>query len=144
MLDIDLCRWFMLTKFFFSQSLHSISIFLTLFLAYQRYVSYAFPFSSKKLLSKRKTLIVCVVIATCSSLLHVYHVLKEKADDGMCMWRLDNCPGDCAFLWIILIVDHLIPCTLLCVFSALFIRELRRTNVSSTFGSRKQAESRRY
>ena len=142
-LNKDLCRWFMLTKFFLSKSLHSMSIFLTLFLAFQRYVSYAFPFSSKQLLTKCKTLIVCVVIVTFSPMLHVYHLFKEKADDGMCMWSLDNCPGDCAFLWIIFIVRHFIPCSMLYVFSGLFVRELRRTGMSSAFGSKIQAESRR-
>jgi len=141
-LSKNLCRGFMLTKFFLSKTFHSMSIFLTLFLAFQRYISVAYPFISGKWFTKRTTLTTCLVIFACSPLLHVYHLVKEKADGGMCEWKLDNCHGDCAFLWIIFSIRHFIPCTLLCVFTALFVCELRKTHTSRTFRSVEQVTRR--
>lgn len=122
----DLCRFFMISKFFLSKLFHTISIFLTLFLGFQRFVSVAFPFRAQSFFTMTKTVIVCVFIVVLSPLLHIYHLIKEKAIDGMCEWRIDDCTTDCAYLWFILFIRHLIPCFLLTLFTGLFLRELRR------------------
>ncbi|XP_060579359.1 sex peptide receptor-like [Ruditapes philippinarum] len=123
----DLCRGFMLSKYFLSKMFHTVSIFLTLFLAVHRYASVAFPHNSQHIFSIRNTVIFCVIIFFVSPLLHLYHVATDKAVDGLCQWELreDGCGGDCIFLWILFIVRHFIPCVSLTIFTVLFIKHLR-------------------
>ncbi|XP_052819649.1 uncharacterized protein LOC128245506 [Mya arenaria] len=139
-LSESLCTWFMLTKFFFSKTFHTMSIFLTLFLGFQRFVCVAYPFLSEKFFTNKSTIVTCVLIIMLSPVLHIYHVVKEKAEEGMCEWKLENCEGDCAFLWIVLIFRHLIPCTLLTVCTVMFVRELRKSRMVG--GNRKQMARR--
>ncbi|XP_052760191.1 uncharacterized protein LOC128203001 [Mya arenaria] len=144
-LSKTLCTWFMLTKFFLSKIFHTMSIFLTLFLGFQRFMSVAYPFIAKKTTMK-STIVTCIVIFTFSPVLHIYHVVNEKAQEGMCEWKLENCEGDCVFLWIVLIFRHFVPCTLLTVFTLLFVRELnksRRIGGNREQNARRERENRR-
>lgn len=151
-LSKSLCRGFMISKYFLSKSFHSVSIFLTLFLGIQRYVSVAFPFKSQSLFSIKNTVICCVVIFLLSPLLHSYHLDSEKASDGLCQWELkeDGCGGGCIYLWFAFFVRHFIPCITLLVFTLLFIRQLqlgeknlRRMDSNATQLSRRVEENRR-
>jgi hypothetical protein len=123
----DLCNGFMITKYFLSKSFHTVSIFLTLFLGIQRYVSVAFPYKSQFLFNIKRTLVICVVIFVLSPLLHSYHLGSNKAKDGLCQWELQEhgCGGVCIYLWIAFFIRHFLPCLTLVVFSVLFISQLR-------------------
>ncbi|XP_053379810.1 uncharacterized protein LOC128548573 [Mercenaria mercenaria] len=123
----DLCRGFMISKYFLSKMFHTVSIFLTLFLGIQRYVSVAFPFKSQSIFTVKKTIIFCVVISVISPVLHVYHLATDKAEDGLCQWTLgeEGCGGDCIYLWVLFFVRHLVPCVSLTTFTILFIKHLR-------------------
>lgn len=128
-LSKDLCRYFMISKFFLSKVFHTMSIFFTLFLGFERFVSVAFPFKANIIFTMKRNVIVCTAIVFLSPVLNIYHVFKDKAVGGMCEWRLDDCSTDCVYLWIILFVRHLLPCILLIIFTTLFIRELMNSPV---------------
>ncbi|KAH3818503.1 sex peptide receptor-like [Dreissena polymorpha] len=140
-LSKSLCTWFMLSKFFFSKLFHTCSIFLTLFLGIQRFVSVAYPFLAGKIFTNRTVVITCVCIFIVSPLIYIYHVFKEKASEfGLCQWAIDECKTDCVYLWAVLFIRHFILIALLSIFTILFIIELRKTKCVG--GSREQVARR--
>lgn len=152
LLSKSLCEGFMISKFFLSKSFHAASIFLTLFLAVQRYVSVAFPFKSQSIFTVKNTICCCVLIFCVSPALHSFHILKEKAHDGMCQWELSGpgCGKDCVYLWILFIIRHFIPCFVLTVFTILFIKHIRlgattlqRMDSNASQVSKRKTENRR-
>lgn len=148
----NLCEGFMVSKYFISKSFHTVSIFLTLFLAIQRYVSVAFPYKSQFLFNTTRTLISCAAIFILSPLLHIYHLTSEKAMDGLCQWDIQGkgCGGTCIYLWVAFFLRHFLPCITLVVLSVLFIsqlrvgeKSLRRMDSNSSQISRRADENRR-
>lgn len=126
-LDKQLCQFFMISKYFVSPMFHTISIYLTLFLSCQRYISVGYPFKAQRIFSERNTVIMCVCIFLISPVLHIYQVLNEKTQNGLCVWLLDDCStGGCAYIWIIFFLRHFLPCVLLLVVTGLFIRQLMK------------------
>ncbi|KAH3818510.1 hypothetical protein DPMN_120231 [Dreissena polymorpha] len=141
-LSKSLCTWFMLSKFFFSKLFHTCLIFLTLFLGIQRFISVAYPFFAGKIFTSRTVLITCVCIFILSPLIHIYHSLDEKAKHGLCQWAIDDWKTDCVFQWVVFFIRHFIPIVLLCIFTVLFIIELRKTKLVGAAGSREQVARR--
>ncbi|KAH3818512.1 hypothetical protein DPMN_120233 [Dreissena polymorpha] len=141
-LSKSLCTWFMLSKFFFSKLFHTCSIFLTLFLGIQRFVSVAYPFFAGKIFTSRTVHITCVCIFILSPLIHIYHLFDEKAINGFCQWEIDDCKEDCVYLWAVFFIRHFIPIALLFIFTILFIIELRKTKLVVAAGSREQVARR--
>ncbi|XP_045161652.2 uncharacterized protein LOC123526527 [Mercenaria mercenaria] len=148
----SLCNGFMISKYFLSKTFHSVSIFLTLFLGIQRYVSVAFPYKSQFLFNVKRTLVCCVIIFVVSPLLHSYHLGSNKATGGLCQWEMQDkgCGGVCIYLWVAFFVRHFLPCLTLVVFSVLFIfqlrlgeRSLRRMDSNRSQISRRVEENRR-
>jgi hypothetical protein len=148
----DLCRGFMLSKYFLAKMFHTVSIFLTLLLAVHRYTSVAFPYKSQRIYTFRNTVIFCLIIFFASPLLHLYHVISDKAVEGLCQWELgeNGCGGDCIYLWILFIVRHFIPCVSLTIFTVLFINHLRNgarnfqdTDRNSSQTLKRRVENRR-
>ncbi|XP_053389320.1 uncharacterized protein LOC128552312 [Mercenaria mercenaria] len=128
-LSKNLCRGFMISKYFFSKSFHTISIFLTLFLEIQRYVSMAYPYRYETCCNKSRIVkIYCISAFVLCPFLHSYHLGSEKAIGGMCQWELrgNGCRKDCIYLWIAFVVRHFIPCVILVIFTLLFIHQLRK------------------
>ncbi|XP_045162595.2 uncharacterized protein LOC123527290 [Mercenaria mercenaria] len=128
-LSKSLCRGFMISKYFLSKSFHTISIFLTLFLEIQRYVSMAYPYRYETCFNKFKIVnIYCISAFVLCPCLHGYHLRNEKAVNGLCQWELtgSGCGRDCIYLWIAFLLRHFIPCVTLVIFTLLFIRELRK------------------
>lgn len=151
-LSKSLCEGFMISKYFLSKSFHTVSIFLTLFLGIQRYVSVAYPFKSQSIFTQRKTVSCCIFIFIVSPALHWYHLANEKAKDGLCQWEHEasGCGHDCIYLWAIFCIRHFIPCLALTVFTILFIKHLRsgtsslrRINSNASQVSTRKEENRR-
>ena len=110
------CEAFMLIKYFVSRSFHTVSIWLTVALAVQRLVSVYIPFKASTMFSIRRTLIMICVVLLLSPILHIYHVTNDKTSEHHeCHWKLEsNCTGGgCAYLWLVALVMHFIPCILL-------------------------------
>ena len=124
-LDKDWCNAFMISKFFLSKWFHNVSIWLTLFLGAQRFVSVLFPFKTQRIFTMKNTFIFVMVIFVLSPILHIYHVIHMKAHvkHGLCHWTLqDN--WSIVQLWVTLLLMHLIPCILLVFMTSLMIYRL--------------------
>ena len=121
-LDKDWCNAFMVSKFFLSKWLHTVSIWLTVFLALHRFVCVVLPTKVNIIFTVKTTLICIVVIVIVSPILHIYHLLDSKADvtHGMCQWIFKDEWG-IAYLWTTLILMHILPCLLLVIFTILMI-----------------------
>lgn len=143
----DQCKFFMLSKFFLSKLFHTISIFLTVLLGCQRFVSVAIPFRSKAILTTRNTAIICIGIFVMSPLLHVYQITEKNSENGICRWSVEeDCRGNqCIYVWIIFVVRHLIPCTIVTTVTVLFIMELKKGEIQfkRTGSSRSQMSIRK-
>ena len=124
-LDKYWCNAFMISKFFLSKWFHNMSIWLTLFLGAQRFVSVLFPIKTQGIFTMRNTFLYVMVIFLLSPVLHIYHVIHMKAnvEYGLCHWILD---GDWSIvqLWVTLLLMHLIPCILLVFMTSLMIYRL--------------------
>ncbi|XP_045162593.2 FMRFamide receptor-like [Mercenaria mercenaria] len=128
-LSKSLCQGFMISKYFLSKSFHTISIFLTLFLEIQRYLSVAHPYRYRTCFNKfRIVKIYCISAFVLCPFLHVYHLGSERAVGGLCHWELTEagCGLDCIYLWTAFIVRHFIPCVTLVIFTLLFINKLMK------------------
>ena len=140
------CNAFMVSKFFLSRSFHNISIWLTVFLGVQRFVSVSFPFKSQSLFTIRNTIIIIGIVSILSPFLHIYHLIYQKADvkSGFCHWTLEN-DGALVHLWFTLLFMHLIPCVLLVVLTCLMICHLRSSmsQVMREGSSRSMVDRRR-
>lgn len=143
----NLCEWFMISKFFLSQSFHTMSIWLTVYLGIQRYCYVKFPFLSLRLFTVKKTVIACVGIAILAPVLHIYHVFNRKhTDHGMCEWkREEECGVGCAYLWISLFAKQLLPCLVLVIVTVTFVAGLVRGNktLQDTISPRRAEINRR-
>ena len=123
-LDKVWCNAFMISKFFISKWFHTVSIWLTLILGVQRFVSVILPFKAQTLFNRRNTLACVVVVFLVSPFLHIYHAITSKANaDGFCQWTLDDKWG-LAYVWLTLLLMHLIPCIALLLLSAVMICRL--------------------
>ena len=121
-----LCDAFMISKHFFSQTFHTISIWLTLFLGIQRYISVAYPFKMRIWYTNKNTAIAFVLILVFAPLLHVYHLIRENNSEALCVWELDG--GSNVQIWITLFLRHLIPSFVMTITTVLFIRNLNKNS----------------
>lgn len=148
-----LCRAFMISKYFLSKSFHTISIFLTLFLEIQRYISMAYPYRYETCFNRfRVVKIYCATIFILCPLLHSFHLGSEKAISGVCQWELteSGCATGCIYLWAAFSLRHFIPSFTMLIFTTLFIRQLkigekkfRRMDSDSSQVSKRVQENRR-
>ena len=143
-----LCDAFMISKYFFSQTFHTISIWLTLFLGIQRYISVAYPFKMRIWYTTKNTAIAVVLISAFAALLHVYHLIRVNNSEEICIWELDG--GSNVQIWITLFLRHLIPSFVLTITTVLFIRKLNNNSFhtsnlrrSTSVNEGRSAENRR-
>lgn len=119
------CEAFMVSKLFISKAFHTISVWLTVFLGLQRYISVSWPFRAQSMFTIPKTVLLIAAVATLSPMLHIYHLTNKKAVGTKCAWILkDPCRGDCAYLWMTFLLMHFIPCVLLVVMTSLMMYTL--------------------
>lgn len=141
----DLCRFLLISKFFLSRFFHTVSIFLTLFLAIQRFISVAFPVGYKLHMTMKRTAIVCISIVLLSPIIHIFYLSEIMAPlNEVCAWQMYGCSTGCAYLWFIIFIRHLIPCFALSLFTVFFLRKLRESHSASiTLDKRRANENRR-
>ena len=122
----DWCEAFMLSKLFISKAFHTMSIWLTVCLGLQRYISVSWPFRAQAMFTIPKTVLMIIIVALISPMLHVYHLTNTKASNFRCAWVLKSpCTGDCVYLWITFLLMHFIPCVLLAILTSLMVYTLR-------------------
>lgn len=151
-LDKHQCIHFMISKYYLSQVFHTMSILLTMCLGCQRYICIRYPFKAQTLLTMRNTLLICGCIFALAPILHIYQAIDKKAKRGMCHWTIeDDCTGGgCAYLWVLFVLRHFIPCVVLVAVTTCFIKELqkgettlRRMDINSSQILRRAAENKR-
>ena len=122
------CEAFMISKLFISKSFHTMSIWFTLCLVSQRFISVKWPFKAQTLFTIPKTLIMITIVVLLSPILHVYHLHNKKAMKFRCAWQLETpCKEGCVYLWATFFMMHFIPCTLIVVLTVLMIYKMRQT-----------------
>ena len=121
------CEYFMLTKLFLTRAFHTMSVWLTLVLGFQRLISVSYPFKAQLMFSIKKTTVMIAAVALCSPILHIYQLMEEKTVEGDCQWHLDEpCEGDCVYIWLTFYLAHFIPCILLIAFTVVMVIKLRK------------------
>ncbi|KAL3883368.1 hypothetical protein ACJMK2_029642 [Sinanodonta woodiana] len=129
------CEAFMISKFYISKAFHTVSIWQTLLLGFQRLCCVWFPYKTKSWFAIRRILIAVAVITIYALVIHSYHLHKKKADkmDGWCQWQIeDPCVESCSFLWITLLLVNILPSGLLLVLTILIIQRLFHHNIQNS------------
>lgn len=127
------CQAFMIIRYFISRGFHTMSIWLTVVLGFQRLISVSFPFRAQSMFSIRNTLVVILIVMFLSPFLHIYHAFDSKisehpAGGGFCQWKVETpCRETCAYLWLVIILMHFIPCILLVTFTIAMVVMMRET-----------------
>ncbi|KAH3818501.1 sex peptide receptor-related protein 2-like [Dreissena polymorpha] len=124
------CETFMVVKYFISRAFHTISIWLTVILGMQRFVSVRFPFRVNTFFSMSRTTIAIISVALLSPFLHLFHAFDSKTDDmNNCVWdvKVETCGKGCIYLWLTLFLMHFLPCVFLIIFCWSMIRTMQST-----------------
>ncbi|KAL3861558.1 hypothetical protein ACJMK2_007586 [Sinanodonta woodiana] len=138
------CEAFMISKFYISKVFHTVSVWLTLFLGFQRFICVLFPFKKQSWFTTRRTLIAVAIITVCAFVIHSYHLSERKADKkGYCQWTIeDPCVETCIFLWMTLLLVHILPSLLLLLLTILMIQTLFHPNIRKDSFSAEQNRER--
>ncbi|KAL3883348.1 hypothetical protein ACJMK2_029622 [Sinanodonta woodiana] len=139
------CEAFMISKFYISKAFHTVSIWQTLLLGFQRFCCVWFPFKTSSWFAIRRTLIAVAVITICAFVVHSYHLHIKKVDklDGWCQWQIEEpCVESCIFLWITLFLVNILPSGLLLVLTILMIQKLFHHNIRKCSLSAEQSRER--
>ena len=141
------CEAFMVSKLFLSKAFHTMSIWLTVCLGLQRYISVSWPFRAQSLFTTLRTILMIIAVAVLSPVLHIYHLTNAKAANFRCAWVLKTpCTGDCAYLWFTFLIMHCVPCVLLLVLTSLMVITLRHAEAkmheSHLISSQKKLQQR--
>ena len=120
------CEAFLLIRYFINRGFHTMSIWLTVVLGFQRLISVSFPFRAQRIFTIRNTLIIILVVVFLSPFLHIYHAFDRKAidaeDGNYCAWKVeDPCRESCAYFWFTIILMHFVPCLLLVIFTVAMV-----------------------
>lgn len=132
-LSEEWCEALMIVKYFVSRGFHTMSIWLTVALGFQRLISVCFPFRAQTLFSIRNTVGIIIIVSILSPCLHIYHVFNRKAfkdevGHGSCEWRAETpCRESCVYLWLTILLMHFVPCILLVVFTLVMIAMMYET-----------------
>ena len=122
------CNFFMMSKFFLSRYFHTVSIWLTLFLGFQRFVCVIFPFKAKDFFTMIKTMIAIGALFLLAPILHLYHLLDEKTDYGMCSWSIEQpCVKTCVYFWLEVLLMHMGPGIMLIIFTSYMLKGLTKS-----------------
>ncbi|KAL3861534.1 hypothetical protein ACJMK2_007563 [Sinanodonta woodiana] len=139
------CEAFMISKFYVSKVFHTVSVWLTFFLGFQRFMCVWFPLKTKSSFTTRRTLIAVAIITVCAFVIHSYHLIERKADkkEGFCRWVVeDPCVGTCIFLWMTLLLVNLLPSIILLVLTMLMIYKLHNRHIRKDSFSAEQNRER--
>lgn len=127
------CLAFMVIRYFVSRSFHTMSIWLTVVLGFQRLISVLFPFRAQIMFSIRKTLVIILIVMFLSPFLHIYHAFDNKLIEhpgggGSCEWKVETpCKESCVYLWLVILLMHFIPCLMLTICTAIMVNMMRKT-----------------
>ncbi|KAH3769376.1 sex peptide receptor-like [Dreissena polymorpha] len=133
-LSKDWCNATMITRLYISRAFHTISVWETVLLGFQRFLHVRHPAAANRWCTIKKTIGIVAVMYVLSFLLHMYHAFDSKASNGVCNWTLkEPCGWGCAYIWTSFILCHAIPCVALVVFTTLMLRSVRQRPASTSF-----------
>ena len=122
------CDFSMIMRYYVSRVFHTVSIWQTNLLCFQRFLCVCYPFKSSQICTSRKTIVVIGVIYALAMLLHSFHLKNKKAFEHQCAWKMeDPCEESCVYMWFSTIFQHLMPVLLLCYLTARTIFSLKKT-----------------
>ena len=133
-LSAEWCRTYMYLRLYFSQVLHTVSIWQTVLLGLQRYLCVCHPFFSGRICTFWKTFVAIVVIYGMAFIMHIYHLIDDKLGYNQCRWKTDvPCNTACTYLWFCIALMHFLPCLTLIYLTTKTLRGLNkaRRRVSS-------------
>lgn len=129
LLTKDWCNAAMITRLYISRAFHTVSVWQTLLLGVHRFLQVRWPNLAQKVCTTKKTLIMIFFIYVAAFLVHSFHAFDPKVHEGFCVWRLPaECGWSCAYIWITLLLCHLLPCIALIVLAANMMRALNKLN----------------
>lgn len=119
------CKMLITSKYFALRFVHTISILFTVFLAIQRFVIIRFPHKSHQYFRARNIVFISLCIVLLSPILHIYIVFTGPGGSICGLFFERPCVAGCIFLWVKVFICHLFPCTILIIFTILFVRSLK-------------------
>ncbi|KAL3861523.1 hypothetical protein ACJMK2_007574 [Sinanodonta woodiana] len=137
------CKAYFISTFYISKAFHAISIWQTLLLGFQRFCCIWFPFKTKSWFTTRRTLIEIAVITICAFVIQSYHLTQLKENKLLCKWNIEHpCVESCIFMWITLLLIHILPSGFLLVLTILIIHKLFNRPIRKEHISAEQSRGR--
>ncbi|KAH3822068.1 sex peptide receptor-related protein 2-like [Dreissena polymorpha] len=107
LLSKDWCNLTMITRLYIARAFHTISVWETVLLGFQRFLHVRHPAAANRWCTTKKTIGIVAVMYVLSFLLHMYHAFDIKTSDGFCNWELkEPCGWGCAYIWASFILGH--------------------------------------
>ena len=129
LLSKDWCNATMITRLYISRAFHTVSVWETLLLGVHRFLQVRYPGIAQKACTMRKTIAAIVLIYILSFALHSFHAFDAKTLHGYCAWHLpEDCGWTCVYIWITLLLCHLLPCITLIVLAIQMTRAVYSLN----------------
>ncbi|KAH3829197.1 sex peptide receptor-related protein 2-like [Dreissena polymorpha] len=145
-LSTDWCNVTMITRLYIARAFHTVSVWETVFLGFQRFLHLPHPAAANRWCTIKKTIGIVAVMYVLSFLLHMYHAFDIKTSHGFCHWKLkEPCGWGCAYIWASFILGHAIPCVALVAFTTLMLRSVSQIHRSTSVDNniRRQKEQNR-
>ncbi|XP_052785195.1 sex peptide receptor-like [Mya arenaria] len=138
------CDTFMILKLYFARVFHTVSIWQTVCLGVQRYLCVCHPFISGRICTFWKTLVGVVVMYALAFVMHIYHLINEKAKGEQCKWETDYpCKDACLYMWICIAFMHFLPGIVLLTLTIITVLALRKAQRrASTIMSHRKNKTR--
>lgn len=132
LLTLRTCHLVFMLRLFVFPVFHTVSIWQTLALGFQRYMCVCHPFSSRAWCTIKKTAAAIALFYIMALCIHSFHLVEEKTHKrsmlSLCAWVIEKpCTGSCAYMWITLLLIHIFPCVLLAVMTAMTIYTMRKS-----------------
>ncbi|XP_045163028.1 sex peptide receptor-like [Mercenaria mercenaria] len=138
----DWCNAAMITRLYISRAFHTVSVWETLLLGVHRFLQVRYPNLAKKFCTVPKTLAAILMIYILSFALHIYHAFDIKAVNGMCEWSIQEpCGWTCAYIWLTMLLCHLLPSFALAVLAIKMVRTLKEFGHESSVYNRADKRS---
>lgn len=121
----DWCNVAMISRLYISRAFHTVSVWQTVLLGIHRFLQVSNPTLAQRFCTRNKTLLIIAIIYVLSFVLHMYHAFDIKAEYGFCQWSIElPCGWTCVYIWVSLLLVHVIPCFVLAGLAFFMIRTL--------------------
>ncbi|KAL3836142.1 hypothetical protein ACJMK2_021591 [Sinanodonta woodiana] len=150
LLTLRTCRLVLMLRLYVFPVFHTVSVWQTLALGFQRYICVCHPFFSRTWCTIKKTVTAIAVFYIMALCIHSFHLVKEKTHKQLmlhlCAWVIEKpCTDSCAYMWMTLLLIHILPCAFLTVMTAVTIYTMRKSTIKiENFNCNKESGKRRW